>query len=212
MKLTKYAHACFTLEKDGKLLVVDPGGWTTDLPPLENVVAIVVTHEHPDHFDVNALGAIAAHSPDAVIYAHQTITRQFGDTLKVQAVDAGETVESGPFTLEFFGGSHAVIHASFDPIVNLGVMINDRVYYPGDSFTRPDKPVYALALPVTAPWMKLSEAMDFATAVKADLVFPTHDAVASEEGKQLADRMIPAFVEAYGGTYQRLSSPIEIDG
>ena len=26
MKLTKYEHACFTVEKDGKLLVVDPGG------------------------------------------------------------------------------------------------------------------------------------------------------------------------------------------
>ena len=212
MKLTKYAHACLTLEKDGKLLVVDPGGWTTDLPPLENVVAIVVTHEHPDHFDVNALGAIAAHNPDVVIYAHQTITRQFGDTIRTQTVSAGESIECGPFRLEFFGGSHAVIHESFEQIANLGVMINDAVYYPGDSFTLPEKPVKALALPVTAPWMKLSEAIDFAAAVKADLVFPTHDAVASDAGKQLADRMVPGFVEGYGGTYQRLDTPIEIDG
>ena len=27
MKLTKYRHACFTVEKDSKLLIVDPGGF-----------------------------------------------------------------------------------------------------------------------------------------------------------------------------------------
>ena len=58
MKLTKYEHACFTIEAEGKLVVVDPGAFTTDLGTPENVVAIVVTHEHPDHFDVNALGAL----------------------------------------------------------------------------------------------------------------------------------------------------------
>ena len=40
MKLTKYEHACLTVEKDGKLLVVDPGAYTTDLPALESVIAI----------------------------------------------------------------------------------------------------------------------------------------------------------------------------
>lgn len=211
MILTKYEHACFTLEKDGKLLVVDPGEWTTDLGAPENVVAIVVTHEHPDHFDPAALGALIAHNPDAMIYAHETITRQFGDTLPHTSVSTGDKIAVEPFMLEFFGGEHAVIHESFPKIANLGVMINDSVYYPGDSFTKPDKPVKVLALPVTAPWLKISEAMNFATEVKADLVFPTHDAVASDNGKALPDRMVPSFVKSYGGTYQRLAEPLEIN-
>ena len=65
MKITKYEHACFTVEKEGKLLVIDPGAFTTDLPVLENVVAVVVTHEHADHFNSASLDAIIAHSPDA---------------------------------------------------------------------------------------------------------------------------------------------------
>lgn len=212
MKLTKYEHACFTVEKDGKLLVVDPGAYTTDLPALESVIAVVVTHEHADHFDPTALGAIVAHNPDAVIYAHATITRRLGDGMKYQAVTAGESVSVGPFRLRFFGGEHAVIHPDLPVPPNLAVMINDKLYYPGDSFTVPDLPVDTLALPVTAPWMRMSEAFDFLTAVRPRLAFPTHDAIASDAGKGLADTMTPLFAQKIGTDYQRLRQPIEIDG
>jgi len=210
--LTKYEHACFTLEKDGKLLLVDPGAYTTNLPALESVVAIVVTHEHADHFDPNALGAIAAHNPEVVMYAHENITRQFGDTLQHQAVAAGQTVQIGPFRLKFFGGEHAIIHPDIPAVANLGVMVNDRLYYPGDSFSLPDAPVDILALPTAAPWMRMSEAFDFLVKVKPRFAFPTHDAIASEVGKELADRMVPMFAEKIGATYLRLNEPIEIDG
>lgn len=212
MKLTKYQHACFTLEKDGKLLVVDPGVWTTDLPALENVVAIVVTHIHPDHFDMTALEAIIAHSPNAIIYAHEDITKQLGDVFTYKTANAGDKMEAAPFTLEFFGGQHAPIHHTYPLAANLGVLINESLYYPGDSFAHPQKSVETLALPVTAPWLKISEVMDFCDAVKAPIVFPTHDAVASNTGKALVDRMLTPIVETYGGKYQRPSETIEIDG
>ncbi len=212
MKLTKYEHACFTVEKDGKLLIVDPGVFTTDLPALENVVAVIITHEHPDHFDVTAFGAIAAHSPDAVIYAHESIVSQLGDTLPNQSVVAGEGIEAGPFKLEFYGGEHATIHADIPLLANLGVMINGLIYYPGDSLTLPERPVDVLALPVSAPWMKQSESVDFLTAVKPRMAFPTHDAILSQKGKNLADSLTGMFAEKVGTTYQRLNAPIQVDG
>lgn len=212
MILTKYEHACFTLEKDGKLLVVDPGAFTTDLPALESVVAIVVTHQHPDHFDVTALGAIIAHSPEAVIYAHESITKQLADTLPNRAVVASEGIEIGPFRLEFYGGKHATIHTDIPIVANLGVMINGLVYYPGDSLTLPERPVDVLALPVSAPWMKQSESIDFLTAIKPRLAFPTHDAILSQTGKGLIDRLTGTFAQKVNVTYQRLSDPLEING
>lgn len=211
MLLTKYEHACFGVELDGKLLIVDPGAWTTDIGAPENVIAIIVTHEHADHFDPAALGALIAHNPNAVIYAHETITKQLGDTLPSHSVSVGNTLTCEPFTFEFFGGEHATIHESLPKVVNLGVMINNCVYYPGDSFTLPHAPVKVLALPVSAPWLKISEVMDFVIDVKADVVFPTHDAILSELGRALPDRMVSPFVEKYGGSYQRIVSPIEID-
>jgi len=210
MKLTKFEHACFTVEKDGKMLIVDPGAWTSDLGSPENVVAIVVTHNHQDHFDPNALGALIAHNPDAIIYAPKDVTEQLGEALPNKIVAPGETVEIAPFSLEFFGGEHAVIHPDMPVPMNVGVLIDEKLYYPGDSFVIPGKPVDVLALPVTAPWLKIQEAFDFLTEVKPRLVFPTHDAIASDAGKQLPDRMVPVFTEKIGATYQRLTEPIEI--
>ena len=212
MQLTKFEHACFMVEQDGKSIIVDPGVWTTDIATPENVAAIVVTHEHPDHFDVTALGAIIAHNPEAVIFAHHDITQQLGDTLPHTSVAAGQTIEAAPFTLEFFGGDHATIHDSIPVVSNLGVLINNSVYYPGDSFATPNKPVTMLGLPVAAPWLKISEVINFATSVKASSVFPTHDAILSLNGKALVDRMITPYVESYGGTYHRPKGALKIDG
>lgn len=209
MKLTKYEHACFAVEAEGKLLVVDPGGWTNDLGAPENIVGIVVTHEHGDHFDVAALGALIAHNPEAKIISHQDITRQFGsnhETLPYQTVAAGDTIDVGPFHLEFFGGEHATIHPDIPAIANIGVMINDTVYYPGDSFVQPGKAVNTLALPVAAPWLKISEVIDFVAAVRPRLAFPTHDAILSAAGKSLPDRLIPPFAQKVGTTYQRIDN------
>ena len=210
VKLTKFEHACFTVEKDGKMLIVDPGAWTTDLGSPENVVAIVVTHNHQDHFDRNALGALIAHNPDAIIYAPKDVTEQVGPALPNKSVTPGEMIDAAPFSLEFFGGEHAVIHPDMPRPMNVGVLIDEKLYYPGDSFVTPGKPVEVLALPVTAPWLKMQESFDFLTKVKPRLVFPTHDAIASEAGKQLPDRMVPVFAEKIGATYQRLVEPIDI--
>lgn len=209
VKLTKYEHACFTVEKDGQVLVIDPGNFTTDFVAPEGVVGVVITHEHGDHFDHEQLEAIIDKNPDAVIIAHQSITDAI-EVFQTKAVDTGDTFTIGVFSLEFFGGQHATIHTDIPPIANLGVMINELVYHPGDSFTLPGKPVDVLALPVAAPWLKISESMDFFAAIRPRLAFPTHDAIASEIGKSVVDRMLSSTATHIGSSYERLDTTIEI--
>lgn len=211
MNITKYMHACLVVEKGGQRIVVDPGVWSTDFVVPENVVAVVITHEHQDHLDIEKLKAIAATSPEATIYAHDAVLKHI-DGLKVQAVSADETVQVGEFTLRFTGGEHAVIHTSYPTAANLGVIIDDALYYPGDSFAMPGAIVHTLALPVSAPWMKISEAINFLTEVKPMRVFPTHDAILSETGQQLVDRMISTVAESINAKYERLptSTPVEL--
>ena len=209
MKITKYEHSCFTAEKDGQILVVDPGGFTTDFITPENVIGIVITHEHGDHFDHEQIEAIIDKNPDAVIIAHESITSKI-EVFETRSVSAGETITIGPFNLEFFGGHHALIHESMPGIANLGVMINELLYYPGDSFTLPQKSVDALAIPASAPWMKMSEAMDFLAAVKPRFAFPTHDAILSDVGKGLSDRLLGNIASENGIEYKRLETPVEI--
>ncbi len=212
LRITKYEHACFTVEKDGKLLIIDPGNLTTDLvPPDGSVAGIVVTHEHSDHFDPAALGAIYAHNPDALIIGTEYITQQLGDTLPTKTITAGSTIELKPFKLEFFGGEHALIHKDIPVVANTGVMIDGRIYYPGDSFTIPDKQVDILALPITAPWLKISEAIDFMSQIKPNLAFPTHDAIASNAGKSIADNLIGQAADAANISFKRLESQQTLD-
>jgi len=210
MLLTKYEHACFTAEENGQILVVDPGNFTTDFKVTDNIVGIVITHEHADHFDPNILAAIYDKNPDSVLLSLPSVVEKMPDH-KSQAVSAGDKVTIGPFNLEFSGGTHAQIHPGIPLIDNVGVLINEKLYHPGDSFALPDKPVDVLALPVSAPWLKISETIDFLTAVKPRLTFPTHDAILSQFGKEIADRLIPSFAQALGTEYRRLDdSAIEI--
>jgi len=209
MKLTKYQHACFTVEDDGKLLVVDPGTFSTDFLPPEHTVAVVITHEHADHFDHDQIAAIVDKNPDVVILAHESITSQIV-TGAVQSVKEGDMVTVGPFNLELFGGKHAVIHPKTPIVANLGVMINELLYYPGDSFVLPGKAVDTLALPASAPWMKISEAMDYLSVIKPRLAFPTHDAILSDAGKSIADAWLAKAASDSNAEYNRLEGPIEL--
>lgn len=209
MKITKFEHACFVIEQDGQSLIVDPGEYTTDLVVPDTVVAVVITHEHPDHFSKALLDAVKDHNPDVTIVGHESIVGQL-DGFQTQAVMANEGIKIGNFELEFYGGDHAMIAQDWPIIPNLGVMINEKLYYPGDSFVVPEREVEILALPVAAPWLKVSETMEFLQAVKPKLAFPTHDAILSDVGKGLPDRMLPGIAEKVGATYQRLENTLEV--
>lgn len=204
MKLTKFQHACFAIEKDGRSLIVDPGAFTHDFITPRHVDAIVITHEHPDHFDEKLIKSILELHPKATIIAHESISGRFTDFNAIGA-KPGEPYTVGNFTLQFFGGTHAHIADSIPTPPNLGVLIDSTIYYPGDSFIAPEMPkVPVLALPASAPWLKISDAMDFLSRVRPAFTFPTHDAILSADGKQLVDRMLGAVASGQDTHYKRL--------
>ncbi len=209
MQLTKYGHACFTVEKDEQILVVDPGGFSQDFIAPEHVVAVVVTHNHGDHFDHNQLAAIIDKNPDAVIIGPEEVTSAI-EVFQIKSVHAGDTLTIGPFSLEFTGGQHAVIHRDIPVAQNVGVLINELLYYPGDSLVLPGKPIDTLALPISAPWLKIGESIDFLLTIKPRLAFPTHDAILSQEGIEICDSLLDRFSNSQGIEYSRITQPFEI--
>jgi len=203
MKLTKYEHACFTVELEGKVLIVDPGVFTKTLEIPANVVGIVVTHEHEDHFDPEILAAIYDKNPESVLVSLASITEKMIDHKSI-VVRPGDNITVGPFTLEFFGGKHAEIHSSIPLVDNVGVLVNQSIYYPGDSFAEPNRDVQVLALPASGPWYKMSETIDFMLAVKPQSAFPTHNIHNSEPGQALFDRIVGGFASRAHIEYQPL--------
>mgnify|MGYP000849613945 CR=1 FL=1 len=210
MKITKFEHACFTVEIDEKMLIVDPGDFTKSLVIPDNVVAVVVTHEHPDHFDPSTLTAIFEKNPDAVFISLEAITSKMQDYTSF-TVRPADKITVGPFIFEFFGGTHAEIHSSIPLIDNIGVMVNSKLYYPGDSFAGPHLPVELLALPASGPWFKTSDAVDFMLTVKPAKVFPTHNVHNSEPGQALFDRIVGGFAEKTQISYMPLAVGQSVD-
>ena len=58
MKITKLEHSGVTIEKDGKVLVFDPVEIMEKLPDFENVVAVIITHKHGDHYQLDKITEI----------------------------------------------------------------------------------------------------------------------------------------------------------
>lgn len=185
MNITKYEHACLVLEEEGKKLVIDPGEYTSTFGPLEDIVAVVITHQHPDHFLAKHVQSIITANPEVQVFMPADTKAQFADEHAV-AVTGGEEKLIHPFTLKFFGENHHVIEPSMTPINNVGVLVNDTLYYPGDSFTVPvtDAVIGALAVPASAPWFKMADAMEFIRAIRPRSCFMTHDALLSDIGRK----------------------------
>ncbi|HSW99702.1 MAG TPA: MBL fold metallo-hydrolase [Patescibacteria group bacterium] len=212
MKLTKYEHACVVLEEQGKKIVIDPGAFTQSFGELTNIVAVVVTHKHPDHFEPRHLDAIIAANPAVRIFAPSDVTDQFPDK-PTTAVTGGDTADIAPFNLRFFGERHAEIHPDhFTMPENIGVMINDRVYNPGDSFVIPNVPVTTLLAPVSAPWLKIGETIDFVEHIKPNLCIATHTALLSEVAITLTEQnWLGAVCKEDGIIYKHLNPGDSID-
>jgi L-ascorbate metabolism protein UlaG (beta-lactamase superfamily) len=211
MKIVKHGHACLELELESKRLLIDPGSYTEDVSYLKEVVAIVITHSHDDHCFLEQIQKIKSTNPNIQIFGTSEVKEKLAG-IDVITVYHGDYHEVGTFTLEFFGDMHSEIHSSIPLIQNTAVMVNDQLYYPGDSYTKPDKKVELLACPTSAPWLKIGDVMDFIQEVKPRQTIPTHNALLSEIGHELNNSRVKLATEANGGvfTYLTVGESLEI--
>jgi L-ascorbate metabolism protein UlaG (beta-lactamase superfamily) len=211
MKLTKYEHAAVVLEKAGQTVVIDPGSFTPPFTHLTGVVAVVITHEHPDHWTPEQLNRILTDNADAVIFGPAGVAAAASE-FDVTVVSPGDTVTAGEFTFRFFGGVHAEIHSSIPLIDNVGVLVDDSFYYAGDSFIVPEGvAVETLAVPAGAPWMKIGEAIDYVLAVAPRHAFPSHEMGLSASGKTMSNGRLGWATEQGGGEYHPLEPGESLD-
>ena len=210
MKLTKFEHACLIVEVADERLIIDPGVFTMPLGDFGEVAAVVVTHEHGDHWTPEQLERIIERNPDVVVYGPAGVAAAAGE-LPVTVVKDGDEIEVGAFNLKFFGAEHAVIHSSIPVIDNVGVLVNDELYYSGDAYVVPPVHVSTLAAPAGAPWLKVGDAMDYVLAVAPKRAFPVHDMTLSVAGKGMVNERLTWAVEQGGGSYTVLEPGESLD-
>ena len=195
MKLTKRKHSCVVLEKDGRVLVVDPGGFSEENAAVGADV-LLVTHEHPDHFDEARLRAGLDANLAAQLWAPRSVTDRIRTAYpgRVHTVGHGDAFTAAGFDVEVHGELHALIHPDIPRIPNSGYLVDGSVFHPGDALTVPERPVDTLMLPVMAPWSKASEAIDYLREVRPRRAFDIHDALLTD----LA--LYDGLVDSLGGT------------
>lgn len=185
MKITKYEHSCIEVKEGDNRLIIDPGIFSQSLKDLYNINVVVITHEHQDHFDPEKLKTIIENNPNVQIIT----TSQVANTLKsinVQIAKLDKEYIVGKQKLKFFGEKHEL----FTDVENIAVLVNEKFYHPGDSYTLPNVPIEILSAPASAPWLRITEASKFISDIGPKIAFPSHNALLSEIGESIHYRIL----------------------
>lgn len=186
MELTHFGHSCLLAEFGVARVLFDPGTFSHGFEGITGLSAILITHQHPDHADPNRLPALVEANPEAALYADPQTAAQLGGAWR--EVHVGDEFSVGELSIRGAGGRHAVIHPEIPVIDNISFLIGDadhpvRLMHPGDALFVPDEPVEVLATPAAAPWMKISEAVDYLRAVAPRHAVPIHQGIITPEAR-----------------------------
>ncbi|WP_017933144.1 MBL fold metallo-hydrolase [Nocardioides sp. Iso805N] len=205
MRITKFGHACVRIEHEGTTLVLDPGIFT-DREALDGADAILITHEHMDHYVPDLLKAV-----DAPVWTIDAVAAKIREDApevfeRTTVVAPGDSFDVGlPVTA--VGELHAVIHPELPRFHNSGYLLtlgDQKVFHPGDALTGPGVDIDVLLAPASAPWARSSELVDFMREVKAPINIAIHDRIYSEAGHGVFDGLAGAFLPKQGQEFKRL--------
>lgn len=175
MRITKFGQSCLLVEDGAGRVLLDPGSFSSGFEQLTGLTGVLITHQHPDHVDVDRLGPLLAANPAAELLCDADTAAGLGG-LGPRVVGAGDEVELG-LSVRVLGELHAEIHPDIPRVANVGYLLAGRLFHPGDALTVPDVPVEVLALPLVAPWMRVAQTVDYLRTVAPAVAVPIHDAI-----------------------------------
>ena len=173
MEITKYTHACVRVTVSGATLLIDPGTWT-EREAFDGVDAVLLTHEHADHADVARLSGLS-------VPIHAPAGASLGK-LGVVPIEPEATVEVAGGRVRAVGARHGLTFRHLPDVANFGFVVDERLYHPGDALALPGAPVETLLIPISGPWLRLNEALEFVDRVGADRAIGIHDGMLNERG------------------------------
>jgi len=206
VRITKLGHACVRIE-DGQALVIDPGLFA-DPEVVASADALLITHEHADHWTPEMVTA-----GDAPIYTIAAVADRIREQApeaaeRVTVVAPGESFTAAGMPVTAVNEKHAIIHPELPHLDNSGYLVEaggQRLFHPGDALDGPGEEVDLLFLPVSAPWARSRDLIEFARRVKAPRNVAIHDKVYSDFGAAAFDGQIGTFLPKDGLDYRRLA-------
>ncbi len=182
LKITFIGHATLMITFDGKVIHVDPYRRVADYTQLPKADLILITHEHGDHLDPDAISMIRKDNTE-IILTQECVRKVSGGLimkngdmktvlgLKIEAVPAYNIVhmrrENVPYHPKGNGNGY---------VITFG---NKRVYVAGDTENTPEmktlKNIDIAFLPMNIPYTMTPEMVaDAAKAFKPKILYPYH--------------------------------------
>ncbi len=182
IEITFIGHASLIFTFNNKVIHVDPFSRLADYSKLPKADIILITHEHRDHFDLEAIEKIRKENTDVILT--KTCAEKFnggivmnnGDTkevdgIKIEAVPAYNIVHKRDD-----GEAYHVKGIGNGYIITFG---NKRVYIAGDTENTPEmealKEIDIAFLPMNLPYTMTPEMVaEAAKSFKPKILYPYH--------------------------------------
>jgi L-ascorbate metabolism protein UlaG (beta-lactamase superfamily) len=198
MRITHLGHACLLVEVGRKRILLDPGVFSSRIADVTGLDAIMVTHQHPDHVDLQRLPALLEINPQAKVYAEpQAAVAMEGAGIGAEHTVAGTVLIFGPVEVTPVGEKHALINEALPRVGNLGLVLRaagePSLFHPGDAYDAEPGQIDILALPLNAPWTASRDTIAFAQRIAPRVSVPIHDALLSAVGRQLYLSQVESF-------------------
>jgi L-ascorbate metabolism protein UlaG (beta-lactamase superfamily) len=183
MQLTHLGHAGLLVETDTARLLLDPGNMS-DVDGVTDVDAVLITHQHPDHLDLDRLRAVLAASPRAIVVVDPDTASAVPGLPEHRVAQVGDRLRFGATTIDVLGGLHAAVFGDIPGCTNSAYLVDDgALLHPGDSFFVPTQDVDVLAVAIDGPWLKLAEAIDYVMTVAPRVAVPIHEGETTDPAK-----------------------------
>lgn len=207
MKITKLGHSCVLVEEEDTAGLFDPGGWSDKnlINRVAKLDAVIYSHEHSDHFDIEILRGLADKFPDLQVVCNSEIQELINQAqLRVKVSEESESVVkfNSPHEQLPFPGAIA-------PEQN-GYHFKDLFTHPGDSqsFTETKK---VLAMPFIGPWGKIEDSVNKVLELKPEFVLPIHDWHYRDEAKEWLQNKLEPVMSEQGIKLLSCDSDVTVD-
>lgn len=180
LNITFFKHASLLLDYEGKKIFVDPVSEYADYTRQPKADFILITHEHPDHFDPKAIAALE--TEETSIVTNPACQKMLGKGL---AMKNGEVIQLAPdMRIEATPAYNTtpgreVYHPKDRDNGYILTLDGTRIYIAGDTEDIPEmeqiKDIDIAFLPVNQPYtMTPAQAIRAAKIIRPHILYPYH--------------------------------------